>query len=239
MGLVDCAHSRSPLMFICFWLLLGVSIGPAAIAGESEKAIEEIVVTAQKREESMQEVPLSISAFTEDFLSDRQLNNLQELTRFAPSLEFEPGNGLRNSFLIVRGIGSSGQNAGIDGSVGLYLDGVFIPRQGGLVNSLTDVQAVELLKGPQGTLYGANTPAGLLNVNTRMPTQEFEGRIEVGAGNFDMREFSGFVSGGLTDTLASRLAFWSRAHDGTLKLKTGGRSNTREDYGARLRNVWS
>ena len=195
-----------PATAVC--ILFSVANLPA-FAGESP-VIEEIIVTAQKRAESMQEVPLSISAFTGDFLEDRQINNLLQLTRFAPSMEFEPGNSTRNAYLTVRGIGSSGQNAGIDGSVGLYLDGVYIPRQGGLIQSLTDIQAVELLRGPQGTLYGANTPAGLLNVNTRAPTQDFEARVEIGAGNFDMREVSGYVSGGLTDDLAGRLAFWSR-----------------------------
>ena len=219
-------------------VLLIVANAPAFAASEPG-VIEEIIVTAQKREESVQEVPLSITAFTGDYLEDRQINNLLELTRFAPSMEFQSGSSARNAFLTVRGIGSSGQNAGIDGSVGLYLDGVYIPRQGGLMQSLTDIQAVELLRGPQGTLYGANTPAGLLNVNTRAPTQDFEGRIEVGAGNFDMREVSGYVSGGITDDVAGRLAFWSREHEGTVKLHTGGRSNSREDYGGRVRLLWS
>ncbi|MEQ9452495.1 MAG: TonB-dependent receptor [Pseudomonadales bacterium] len=235
-------------MFVCkravtsvaalFFGWLGVA-GVPAFAASEPGVLEEIIVTAQKREESLQEVPLSITAFTGDYLESRQINNLLELTRFAPSMEFQRGTSTRNAFLTVRGIGSSGQNAGIDGSVGLYLDGVYIPRQGGLMQSLTDIQAVELLRGPQGTLYGANTPAGLLNVNTRAPTQEFEGRIEVGAGNFDMREVSGYVSGGLSDDVAGRLAFWSREHEGTVKLHGGGRSNSREDHGGRVRLLWS
>ncbi len=228
------------------WWLTCIVLSIAAAGGYSSSAhaqdspaIEEIIVTAQKREESLQEVPMSISAFTGDYLQDRQINNLVQLTRFAPSMEFEPGSSTRNAYLTVRGIGSSGQNAGIDGSVGLYLDGVYIPRQGGLLQSLTDIQAVELLRGPQGTLYGANTPAGLLNVNTRPPTQDFEARVEIGAGNFDMTEVSGHVSGGITDELAGRVAFWMREHDGTVKLHGGGRSNSREDQGGRLRLLWS
>lgn len=229
------AHTVFPATAVC--ILFGVANSPA-FAGESP-VIEEIIVTAQKRAENMQEVPMSISAFTGDFLQDRGINNLVELTRFAPSMEFQPANSTRNAFLTVRGIGSSGQNAGIDGSVGLYLDGVYIPRQGGLMSSLTDIQTIELLRGPQGTLYGANTPAGLLNVNTRAPTQDFEARVEVGAGKFDMREVSGYVSGGLSDDLAGRFAFWTREDDGTVELKTGGDSNSREDHGGRVKLLWS
>ena len=231
------ARPRLFSLCVCVAFLIGGFLPPVSTASESG-TIEEIVVTAQKREESLQEVPISISAFTDDYLEDRQLNNLQDLTRFAPSMEFENASSMRNAYLTVRGIGSSGQNAGIDGSVGLYLDGVFIPRQGGLVNSLTDIERVELLRGPQGTLYGANTPAGLLNVVTKAPTDEFEARVEIGAGSFDLREVNGYVSGGLSDTVAARLAFWSREHDGTVKLKTGGRSNSREDHGGRLRLLW-
>ena len=207
------------------------------LAAESG-VIEEIIVTAQKREESMQEVALSISAFSGDFMKERQINNLQELTQFSPSLRFENGTSTRNAQLAVRGIGSSGQNAGIDGSVGLYLDGVYIPRQGGLLQSLTDIHSVELLRGPQGTLYGANTPSGLVNVNTRAPTQDFEAGVDVGFGNFNMREVSGYVSGGITDDLAGRAAFWTREHNGTVKLISGGRSNSSEDHGGRLKLLW-
>ena len=218
-------------------ILFSVANLPAFAA--DSPAIEEIIVSAQKRDQSLQEVPLSISAFTEDFLSDRQINNLQDLAGFTPSMQFLKGTSIRNSFLSVRGIGSSGQNAGIDGSVGLYLDGVYIPRQGGLLSQLTDIQGVELLRGPQGTLYGANTPAGLLNVNTRAPTQDFEARIQAGAGNFNMNEVSGHVSGGLTDDLAGRFSFWTGQNDGSVKLIGGGRSNSREEIGGRMRLLWS
>ena len=217
------------MLFLGFW----VSLDAAA------EMIEEVVVTAQKREEGVQEVPLAVSAYTDTFLEDRQINNLTELTKYSPSFRMDEGGTLRNSFVAVRGIGSSGQNAGIDGSVGLYLDGVFIPRQGGLIGSLKDISTIEVLKGPQGTLYGANTPAGLVNVNTADPTQDFEGKIQFGFGDYGEQQTAGFVSGGITDNSAARIAFWQRSNDGTTKLKTGGSTNSREEWGLRIKGLWT
>ena len=210
-----------------------------ASTGGQADVIEEVLVTAQKREEGVQEVPLAVSAYTVSFLEDRQITNLVELTKFSPSFRFQQGSTLRNSSVAIRGIGSSGQNAGIDGSVGLYLDGVYIPRQAGLVGSLKDVSTIEILKGPQGTLYGANTPAGLVNVNTADPTQDFEGKIQVGVGNYGEQQTSGYVSGGVTDDMAARLAFWQRSNDGTTKLMTGGSTNSREEWGFRVKSLWT
>ena len=216
-------------LFLSFWVFIDVAA----------EIIEEVVVTAQKREEGVQEVPLAVSAYTSTFLEDRQIRNLVDLTKFSPSFRFQKGGTLRNSTVAMRGIGSSGQNAGIDGSVGLYLDGVFIPRQAGLIGALKDISTIEVLKGPQGTLYGANTPSGLVNVNTSDPTQEFEGRIELGLGNFGEQEASGYISGGITDDTAARLAFWQRSNDGTTKLMTGGRTNSREEWGFRFKSLWA
>src|SRR5690606_23424813 len=111
-------------------------------------------------------------AFTAEFMEQRNIDEIQDLQMYEPSLRFRETFSTRDSNIEIRGIGSNGQNAGIDSSVGIYLDGVFIPRPTGLIGSLADVEQIEVLKGPQGTLYGANTPAGLINVRTRRPTEE-------------------------------------------------------------------
>lgn len=203
-----------------------------------KRGIEEIVVTAQKRDENLQDVPLPITAFSEEYLEDLLVKNLQELTDFTPSMNFITISTVRGSYLSVRGIGSSGQNAGIDGSVGLYLDGVYIPRQAGLLNRLGDIQTVELLRGPQGTLYGANTPAGLLAVNTRKPTDAFEAKLTAGIGNGGFYEVSGFVSGALSDAVNGRLTFWKAELDGLTDMVLGGETNGYEDQGFRTRIDW-
>lgn len=227
-------------------LLTGVVISSSAVSqssdesAQSDAVIEEILVIAQKREERLQDVPLAVSAFTGEFLEERMINDVMDLTNYSASLRYEQGNTIRNAGIAVRGIGSGGGfNAGVDGSVGIYLDGVYIPKQSGLLQSLTDVTAIELLKGPQGTLYGANTPAGVLNVRTEKPTQEFEANVQIGVGNFDMREVSGFVSGGLSEQVAGRFSFWSRENEGWLDLVQGGTSNSREEYGGRMKLLWA
>ncbi len=228
----------------------GLAIALAMLSGGSGAAIaqdtgasggiERIIVTAQKREEALQDVPLAITAFSGNFLEERNIRDIRDLTDFSPSLRYENGNTVRNSGIAVRGIGSGGGfNAGVDGSVGLYLDGIYIPKQAGLLQSLTDIQSIELLKGPQGTLYGANTPAGVLNVNTGRPTQEFEAQINLGVGNFDSREASGFVNFGVTDNVATRFAFWTRENEGWLELQTGGYSNSHSEYGGRVKTLWT
>lgn len=220
-------------------LLLGCLASPVIASEEGRGVLEEIVVTAQKREERLQDVPLAITAFSGDYLERMGIKNLQELTSYTPSLRFLPGNSIRNASLSVRGIGSNGQNAGVAGSVGLYLDGVYIPRQAGLLNNLADINTVELLRGPQGTLYGVNTPAGLLNVNTRRPSDTFEGKVTVGMGNFESREVTGYLSGPLGDNVFGRVTYWSTGNEGTVKMIQGGHTNSFDDTGVRGRLLWA
>lgn len=231
------------------WTLLSVTAGllifPSLASAQAEseedevRRIETIIVTAQKQEENLQDVPLAITAFTGDFLEDLGIRDAMDLMLLSPSLNFSTGISARNSSIAVRGIGSGGGfNAGVDGSVGLYLNDVYIPKQAGILQSLVDIQTVELLKGPQGTLYGANTPAGVLAINTVRPTQEFEAVMSAGVGNFNMSEASGIVSGGLTENIVARLSFWTSQDEGWLKLKQGGNTNSRSEYGMRLRTIW-
>ena len=234
-----CNENKSGFLMKSIFMIFSTFLLFFASSGGQTNVIEEVLVTAQKREEGVQEVPLAVSAYTGSYLDDRQITNLVELTKFSPSFRFQQGGTLRNSSVAIRGIGSSGQNAGIDGSVGLYLDGVYIPRQAGLVGSLSDVSTIEILKGPQGTLFGANTPAGLVNVNTADPTQDFEGKVQFGLGNYGEQQASGYISGGLSDDMAARIAFWQKSNDGTTKLKTGGSSNSREEWGFRVKSIWT
>ena len=215
------------------------SVAQEANDQEEVKRIDTIIVTAQRRDESLQDVPLSITAYSGDLIEELGIRDATDLTNFSPSLKFDTAIGVRSSSISVRGIGTGGGfNAGIDPSVGLYLDGVYIPKVAGVMQALQDVQTVELLKGPQGTLYGANSPAGVLAINTQSPSQDFEARFSGSIGNFDAREFSGMVSGGLTDTISSRLSFWSRDDSGWLELKQGGNTNSRSEYGLRSRTIF-
>ena len=197
-------------------------------------AIEEIVVTAQKRTESVQNVPISITALSGDDLARRGLTDLQDVARSVPNFDMPSSNNLRNVRVRIRGIGSSGTNPGIESSVGTFLDGLYMPSGGMNFGELTDINSVEILRGPQGTLYGRNTPIGALNVTTRKPSEEFESLIKLGYGEYDQTNVSGYVGGGLGDTTAGRLSFWYRDREGYEKNTfTGDDVNDNEEWGVR------
>ena len=215
----------------------GVALSsPMASAQDSARPmLEEVLVSAQRKVESMQDVPMAVSAYGAEFLQQHKIENLQDLAELSSSLAIPQTVSTRNSGIFIRGVGSQGQNAGVDTSVGLYLDGVYIPRNIGLLSSLSDIESIEVLKGPQGTLFGGNTPAGVISVNTKAPTDEVEAFLRIGAGNFGSQDISGFVSGPITDSIRSRVSFWQSSNDGTIKLKTGGYGDTRDNWGGRLR----
>ncbi len=200
----------------------------------SAAQLEELVVTAQKRQESVQDVPISITAFSGEELTNRGLSSIQNIARFIPNFDMPAGNSLRNSSLRIRGIGSSSLNPGTESSVGVFLDGIFMPTSGQAFGELVDIQSLEVLRGPQGTLYGRNTPVGALNVTTRRPTQEFESLIRLTAGNFDKVGVNGYIGGGLSDNVAGRLSFWYTDRGGYQdNLLTGDDVNDHSEIGFR------
>ena len=117
-------------------------------------AIEEVVVTAQKRAESVQDVPISITAISGEDLIRRGLNNMQDVARAVPNFDLPAANNMRNVSIRIRGIGSTGTNPGIENSVGTFLDGLYMPAGAMSFGELSDIQTIEILRGPQGTLYG-------------------------------------------------------------------------------------
>jgi iron complex outermembrane receptor protein len=211
----------------------------ASDAAASSGGIEEIVVTAQKREESIQDVPISMSVVSGEALDQFGIQNVSELAKFIPSLRIVQSNGIQNSGVFIRGIGGIGTNQGIEPSVGVFLDGVYLPIPGPIQANLRDISSVEVLRGPQGTLYGRNTPVGAVNINTRVPTQETEASATVLFGNYSDMQFSGFVGGGLTDTLSGRLSGWVTNQDGYEEnLASGDDINSTDQYGVRGRLRW-
>jgi len=212
---------------------------PVGSAEQDAEESEEIVVTAQKREEPLQKVPLSMTAYTGEALERNGIKTLTDLSNSSPSLIFAEGQNAREARISIRGLGTDGLNAGVDNSVGIYLDGVYIPRPAGLIGQLPDVETIELLRGPQGTLYGVNTPAGVININTRNPTDQFEGRLTLEAGNFGYHSITGYASGGLADGLTGRITAWSSRDHGYVNLKTGGHGNSRDQWGVRGKVHWT
>ncbi|MCW5759485.1 MAG: TonB-dependent receptor, partial [Phenylobacterium sp.] len=209
-----------------------------AAADDGSAEVETLIVTANKRAENIQDVPMSVTAVSGDHLERVGINNATELARFIPSVAITQSNNNRNTTLFVRGIGTSGTNPGIESSVGIFIDGVYILAAGPLQANLQDVQTIEVLRGPQGTLYGRNTPVGAMNITSREPTAEPQVQLNARLGNYADHALSGYVGGG-SDTLAGRLSFWINDRKGyETNLFDGKDVNGSEQYGFRGRLKW-
>ena len=167
--------------------------------------LEEIVVTAQKRSENVQNVPISIQAFSGTTLRDANISQVQDLTKLVPTFKFGSGPGTVAARNGIRGLGSFG-NSAIEPSVATYLDGVYVPRAGSLNSTLIDVQSIEVLAGPQGTLFGRNASIGAISITTALPTDRLEGSaaVEAGSGNRYRGEFVANIP--FSDKFAIRFA---------------------------------
>lgn len=172
----------------------------------SAQSLGDIVVTAQKRSESLQKVPLAVTAVTAETLADTGINNLQAVTAIVPNLNIGQQQGVAK--VALRGIGLENIAAGAEGSIALHLDGVFVSRSIVALSNFYDVQQIEVLRGPQGTLYGRNATGGSINITTRKPTEELSGYGTVTIGNYGRIETEGAVSGAIVPgVLLGRIAF--------------------------------
>jgi iron complex outermembrane receptor protein len=192
-----------------------------ASAAARPAAVETLIVTAEKRPEPLQETPISITAFSARDLQIRNVENLSNIASYTPNLVFEAGAGDTGSSntaqIFIRGIGQSDFLFTTDPGVGLYLDGVYLPTSVGSLMDLNDIQQIEVLKGPQGTLFGQNTIGGAINITTRPPSATFGGQAAVELGNYSTRNFQGEVNIPLSNHLLSSLSFSSRNEDGWVK----------------------
>jgi len=207
--------------------------------GASDES-DEIVVTARRREESAQDVPVAVSVVGGEHIDNTGSFNVGRLTQLTPTLQFYSSNP-RNSSVNIRGIGVPFglTNDGIEQGVGIYVDDVYYARVASATFDFLDVAQIEVLRGPQGTLYGKNTTAGAINISTRQPTFSFEGRAEVSVGNLGFKQAKAAVSGPLSDTLAARAAISATGRRGTIfNVATGNWINEQENLGIRGQLLW-
>lgn len=191
-------------------MAVAASLGAGATHAQQ---LEEVVVTAQKRAENLQDVPISVSAMQGDQIQDAAIPNMTALADFIPNLHIATAS--VNTNIYMRGVGS-GNNQAFEQSVGMYIDGVYMGRGRQYRAGFLDVERIEVLRGPQGTLFGRNTVAGAINITTASAAagDEFSGQINVSMEENDGEIVEGFVSGSLTDTLGARLAFRYRENEG-------------------------
>lgn len=226
----------------------GASAQEAAVQpadqAEAEKpdyGVEDIVVTARKQSEDIQDVPLSVSAVSGATLERRGLQNVKDLAQSVPSLSLIGSNTARASALQIRGIGSFGLNPGIEPSVGVYFDGAYQKSAAAVLSSnLLDLEAIEVLRGPQGTLYGRNTPVGAVIVRSRAPSQNTEGMVQAGIGNYGTKYIQGYIGGGLSEELAGRVSLNFNTRNGfDYNINTQSHINDTEQFSGRGRLRWT
>lgn len=191
--------------------------------------LQEIVVTAQRRAESAQSVPVSITAIGGTELEAAAISKLEDLTQGIVGVTYA-GNSVSTPELYIRGIGTNRRDIGSDPSSGLYIDEVYQPRFANVIGDLVDIDRVEVLRGPQGTLFGRNTIGGAIAVHTSRPSDRLEGRVTATAGNMDYYSVGGTVSGPLSDRVRVRMSGGYADREGFMKDTVSGRDNGTRNY---------
>jgi iron complex outermembrane receptor protein len=200
--------------------VLIASFMPLAVTAAAQNApgvaaIEEVLVTAQKREQSLQDVPLAVSVVSATELADRAIIRLDEALTFVPNLNVESNLSI-NPNISIRGVNTNTNNIGLESGIGMQVDGVPFGRPSYMNTAIMDLERIEVLRGPQGTLFGKNTTGGLINIITGRPQQQFGGGADVTFGSDELQQFRGYVTGALTEsgTVSGRLAATVTRNDG-------------------------
>ncbi|PKB19611.1 TonB-dependent receptor-like protein [Novosphingobium kunmingense] len=190
---------------------------PATDEAQADVAIEEgneIVVTATKREQTLQDTPVAVSVTSAATIERAQIRDIADLASVVPSLKVSTSQNSFATTYAVRGFGTSGNNLGLEPSVAVFVDGVYRSRSMAQISDLPDIQRVEVLRGPQSTLFGKNASAGVISIVTKEPSYTFGGSVEATYGNFDAMTVKGYVTAGLSDTIAASIAGGYNRRDG-------------------------
>lgn len=208
-------------------------------ASSQTRQLEEVIVTAQKRAQSVLDVPIAVSAYTGNKLEELNIEQITDLSRIAPSLTYNAGNQRQNTGLRIRGIGTNVFSIGVEPSVAVMIDEVAQVQSGQAWGNLVDIERVEVLRGPQSTLFGKNASAGVLSVTTKAPSDELSGFVEVTVTDDEQEKITGSISGPLSDTTGFRLSAFYSDHDGYAdNLFNGQNTNNQESSGVRGKFHW-
>ena len=215
-------HTKPGIQLLTAIALATITAVPlSAMAQDTGRLIlEEITVTAQKRPETLQDVPISVNVLGNDVLRDAGLDKIEDIQSYVPNLQMTES-GISTQ-MYVRGIGT-GNNQGFEQSVGMYIDGVYYGRQQLIRAPFFDLERIEVLRGPQGVLFGKNTIAGALNMTTAKPTDEFSGSVSLEGGDHGILDARAVVSGPFSDNVRGRLAVRSYEEDGYYRNTFRGR----------------
>ncbi|MCF8472764.1 MAG: TonB-dependent receptor, partial [Sphingomonadaceae bacterium] len=217
---------------ICSVMLMPAAYAQTAQA-EEDSGDEPIIVTATLRAMDVQDIPLAVTAVAPEALERQGINDIKNLASISPSINIQSSQTeTQGTSIKVRGVGTTGNNTGLESSVGVFIDGVYQSRPGVALGDLVDLERLEILRGPQGTLFGRNTSAGALNVTTKRPSlSEVEGFANASYGNYNFMNLQAGVSVPITTDVAGlRVSGTWRKRDGYLKTPSGVESNNRDRY---------
>lgn len=202
----------------------------AASTEENTVAIEEVVVTAQKREQSLQDTPIAISALDAIALEDQKVNDISDVSNTMPNVQIAPSpGGSTGASVSMRGVTAINPAVTWEPAAGIYFDGVFVAKNVGGLFDVAELERVEVLRGPQGTLYGKNTTAGAINLVTRKPAEEFGGKVKLGIGNYGYGEFGATVDSGRLGVARFMVSYNKRVRDGFYE-NTAPTNNGADDF---------
>lgn len=230
-------------------LALGAAGALTAAPAMAQDTIEstEIVVTATRRDQALQEVPIAVTPVTAEMIENSGIRDVQDLTSVAPSLQFNVSESESSATARLRGVGTQGSNPGLESAVGIFVDGVYRARNGVALSDLGEVQQIEVLRGPQGTLFGRNTSAGLITINTVQPDlNEFEAQGEATYGDFGETRVSATLNLPLSEDVLGLRIFGAMAQrDGFMDMNTAGAnpllgaSNNLSQHDANTRDMYT
>jgi iron complex outermembrane receptor protein len=202
-------------------------------------SIDEIIVTASKREQTLQETPIAVSVVGKQEITRASVSGISDLQILLPSLRVTTVQTSAGQNLNIRGFGNGSNNTGIEPSVGVFIDGVYRSRAGSQIGDLPRLERIEVLRGPQSTLFGKNASAGVLSIVTAAPSFETVRSVEAELGNYNQRKFKGYISTGLTDKLAISFSAGHNMRDGyTERLDDGKALGNRDRWNLRGQALW-
>ncbi|MCX8499864.1 MAG: TonB-dependent receptor plug domain-containing protein, partial [Caulobacteraceae bacterium] len=232
-------------MSLKFWLLAGFStlalahpaLAQEAAAGTTATGgLEEIVITAQKREENLQTVPVSVTALSSEAIANQRIADFSDLTRAAPSLTITQQSSSPNNSIILRGIGTFAFSIGVEPSVAVIIDDMPVVQQAQAFDNLADVQRIEVLKGPQGTLFGKNSSAGVVNIVTKDPGRDFSGNVSVTTATDGDVRTEAVMNTPIGESAGLRLTGFYHDYPGNVRnLASGHKLNDQANYGLRAK----
>lgn len=219
--------------------LLMAGAAMSALCAGSAMAADQIIVTATKRPQTLQEVPVAVSVVDADVIEKQNIQDLLDLQESVPSLRITQLQNSSQTNFTIRGFGNGANNPGIEPSVGVFIDGVYRSRSAAAILDLPTLERVEILRGPQSTLFGKNVSAGAISITTRAPEFEVGGSVEASYGNFDHLVFRGTLTGPISETLAFRISGSTNNRDGYYtNIVDGTKQNERDRFAVRGQLLW-